>query len=135
MDKDKIIQMKDKNSNKLYPNILIPDLKYGQVVKTNEKRDGKDVYAKLIKVESLPNNTTIKYQSGISGFDKIWLDESNSFIIFASRNIASFPYYGGTNNIDTEFLNIINDGTFQIRTTKDRSTASADIVLKFTLKN
>lgn len=128
--------LKDKLGNILNPHIprydiLKYDLKVGSVVKTGEKRDGKDVYKKIIKVPSLPNNTITEYQHGISNYDNIWFDPSESFINTGDGRVT-FPYLDGP---EVRFVNVFTTkNTFRIFTGGDRTSWSAEVCLKFTMK-
>lgn len=94
--------------NKEKTDLIDPNLvKNGEAVKLGYKRNGKDVYGKLIEttLDIIPSSERIvTLPHGISEYDEIWIDKSESYL----RNgdyIITFPalYY---NNTDKDSIDI-----------------------------
>lgn len=109
-------------------------------VKTGENWiDGKPIYRKVIYISSLPNNTGTQYSHGISNVDKIWVNQSKSFIYWSSLgNSSPFPYISmGDASTPVGYnamieLRSIGKTTFEIKTAYDRSSLSAYVTLEYT---
>lgn len=69
----------------------------GESIKCGYKRDGKDVYCKIISFAT-PNNESKSYATGLTSYDKVWIDESNSFIdgSFETMSINTYGTDGYT---------------------------------------
>lgn len=104
----------------------------GSPIKLSYKEDGKDVYVQKIKINSLPNATSIDYPVSLPNDIKITKMESTMY--FANGDTTSLPYsYGdsGTTNVSTPAYRK-NDNAIRIAAGTDRSSASAEIKIYFT---
>ena len=84
-------------------------------VATNDFLNGKRIYAKRIvttqKITGSTSGTTLSIPHGISNYDEIWVDLSNSYMINANKRsvpIVSTYYVNTTQN---EFLSVTVDGS------------------------
>ena len=97
-------------------------------VKTNEVWiNGKPIYKKVLYVSSLPNNTGVSIQHGISNIDLIWLD--NAFWHETGGATGQIPMYFSSDQITNYY---VNQTVFFLQTNINYSNRDGYIILKYT---
>lgn len=103
----------------------------GGAVKCGYKIDGKDVYCKIVYFDA-PNATSLTISSGITSYDKIWIDESNSFIDGSYESMGINSY--GTDGYARCWYNKTNNN-IRFNTSWNLSTRKCYVCLKYTEAN
>lgn len=111
-----------------------PRLSVNAETLTGEYFGGKPVYAKIIDIGTLPNNTTKTISTGIKDVGYFWIDSSNSM---ARNGGASYPipYADPNQQLSGITARIHNGGeTLAVWTKTNWSTYSGFITIKYTKK-
>lgn len=101
---------------------------------TGEYYGGKPVYAKIIDIETMPDNTSKTISTGIKDADYFWIDSSNSM---ARNGGASYPipYVDPAQPASGIAARLYNGGeTLAVWTKTNWSGYSAFVTVKYTKK-
>lgn len=125
---EKITDLNSKLSNK----VNAPRLSVNAETLTGEYFAGKPVYAKIIDIGTMPNNTTKTIGTGIEGAGYFWIDTSNSMV---RNGGASYPIpYADPAQSASDIAVRLYDGgkTLAVWTKTDWSGYSAFVTIKYT---
>ena len=94
--------------------------------------DNKPIYAKTIFIESLPNNKMKEYNNNVDDIDKVWLDNSKSFVIWKEDgNVGPLPF-ASVDGLKYLIEIFISKTSINIATGADRSQVSAYVTINYT---
>lgn len=99
---------------------------------TGEYFAGKPVYAKIIDIGTMPNNTTKTISTGIKGAGYFWIDPSNSMVRNGGASYP-IPYVDPNQVLSGIAVRIYNGGeTLAVWTKTNWSGYSAFVTIKYT---
>lgn len=115
-----------------YNTLGIPNVHYDGNEKVIGTWFGETLYEQVYTISSLPNNTTTSYNPNISNFKEWVCADCKGEIIFQSGNKSVLPYLHSTDTTAYVTLQYNTDGTIQITTKSNMTTAKAKIILHYT---
>lgn len=126
---DKIVQLKDKDGNNIYPVATMPITNYSTAEQDTGFTwiDGKHIYKKTVNVGALPNNTTKTVAHGITSLDKIIKWEGASTNTTGNTILLPSP-------ANALFTVVVNTTDISIYTTSDRTHYSYSYVTLYYTK-
>ena len=109
-----------------------PRLSVNAETLTGEYFAGKPVYAKIIDIGTMPNNTTKTISTGIKGAGYFWIDPSNSMVRNGGASYP-IPYVDPNQTSSGIAARIYNGGEMLAVWTKTNwSTYSGFVTIKYT---
>jgi len=109
-----------------------PRLSVNAETLTGEYFAGKPVYAKIIDIGTMPNNTTKTISTGIKGVGYFWIDQSNSMVRNGGASYP-IPHSDPAQSISDIAARLYNGGeTLAVWTKTDWSGYSAFVTIKYT---
>ena len=109
-----------------------PRLSVNTETLTGEYFAGKPVYAKIIDIGTMPNNTTKTISTGIKGAGYFWIDPSNSMVRNGGASYP-IPYVDPNQVLSGIAARIYNGGeTLAVWTKTNWSGYSAFVTIKYT---
>lgn len=110
----------------------IAKLSIGGETLTGEYFGGKPVYAKIIDIGAMPNNTTKTISTGIKGAGYFWIDPSNSMVRNSGASYP-IPYVDPNQALSGIAVRIYNGGeTLAVWTKTSWSGYSGFVTVKYT---
>lgn len=111
--------------------ILIKNIVIGEEIATNEYINGKRVYKKMFECGAM-TGTELNISHGITGYDLIWIDQSNTWLIAPDGAIGPLPFHNSHNaNYAIEFY--LSDGGKNIYFySPNQRISKAYVTLKYT---
>ena len=101
---------------------------------TGEYLNSKPIYAKMVDVGALPNNTTKTVSTGLSNLDYVWIDPANSFC-FSGGASYPIPYVDPKAVANSIGVRITGNGANIVVSTGTNWSSYAGIVtVKYTKK-
>lgn len=101
---------------------------------TGEYLNSKPIYAKMVDVGALPNNTTKTVSTGLSNLDYVWIDPANSFC-FSGGASYPIPYVDPKAVANSIGVRITGYGAnIIVSTGTDWSSYAGIVTLKYTKK-
>lgn len=109
-----------------------PRLSVSAETLTGEYFAGKPVYAKIIDIGTMPNNTTKTIGTGIKGAGYFWIDTSNSMVRNGGASYP-IPHADPAQSASNIAVRLHNGGeTLAVWTKTDWSGYSAFVTIKYT---
>lgn len=102
------------------------------IIKTGEIFGLRDVYCKLIALTNLPNNTSIRIDTGLSGLFHYFIDPSYSFAFNQDDSRYPIPYVDPRNHSNDLGVGFYSESEITVSSSTDWSAYSAFICIKFT---
>lgn len=102
------------------------------IVKTGETFGERDVYCKLIALTNLPNNTSIRIDTELSGLFHYFIDPSYSFAFNQGGSRYPIPYVDPRNHSNDLGVGFYSESEITVSSLTDWSEYSAFICIKFT---
>lgn len=87
--------------------------------------DGNPLYMKTFDFGTLPNNSTSTLKHNLTNVGKIWIDQSNSYVL--GGDYKSYPTVGDS------WLGYVDNNYIYFNTTKDWTSLRATVTLLFTI--
>ena len=109
-----------------------PRLSVNAETLTGEYFAGKPVYAKIIDIGTMPNNTTKTISTGIEGVGYFWIDPSNSMVRNGGASYP-IPHADPAQSASNIAARLYNGGkTLAVWTKTNWSGYSAFVTIKYT---
>ena len=111
--------------------ILVKNIVIGEEIATNEYINGKRVYKKMFECGAM-TGTELNISHGITGYDLIWIDQSNTWLVAPDGAIGPLPFHNAHNaNYSIEFF-LSNSGNTIHFYSPNQKIANAYVTLKYT---
>lgn len=128
----KLTEELTKLNSKLSNKVDAPRLSVNAETLTGEYFAGKPVYAKIIDIGTMPNNTTKTISTGIKGAGYFWIDTSNSMVRNGGASYP-IPHSDPAQSTSDIAARLYNGGeTLAVWTKTDWSTYSGFVTIKYT---
>ena len=119
-------------NSKLSNKVDAPRLSVNAETLTGEYFAGKPVYAKIIDIGTMPNNTTKTISTGIKGAGYFWIDTSNSMVRNGGASYP-IPHADPAQSTSDIAARLYNGGEMlAVRTKTNWSGYSAFVTIKYT---
>lgn len=111
--------------------ILVKNIVIGEEIATNEYINGKRVYKKMYEIGAM-TGTVLSVAHGLTGYDLLWIDQSNTWFIAPDGAIGPLPFHNAHNaNYAIEFY-LSNAGKNIFFYSANQRISKAYVTLKYT---